>query len=79
MEQILIERHDDTCNLYNKKSNFKFGERPIDVITQIIPDIEKQKNDTMRTYAISNGNLRKIGINAQPMKTPLKPFAFRDK
>lgn len=79
MEQILIKRYDDTCNLYNKKLNFKLGERPIEVITQIIPNIEKQMNDTMYTYTVSNDDLRKIGINAQPMKTPLKSFAFRDK
>ncbi|MCG2360589.1 hypothetical protein K4Q22_00930 [Staphylococcus epidermidis] len=79
MEQILIERYDDTCNLYNKKSNFKLGERPIDVITQIIPDIEKQVNDTKGTYTVSNDDLRKIGINAEPMKMPLKPFAFHNK
>lgn len=79
MEQVLIERQDDTCIIYNKQLGCKSGERDINTLAQIIPDIEEQMDDTTHTYDVSNSDLRKVGLNAQPMKTPVKPFAMRNK
>lgn len=79
MVQILIERQDDTCIIYNKKLGYKIGERDIDIVSQIIPNIDEQMDDTKHTYNVSNDNLRKIGLNARPMKTPVQPFAMRNK
>lgn len=79
MEQILIEHQNDTCIIYNKQLGYKLGEREINTVRQIIPDIEEQMDDTTYTYDVSNDDLRTIGLNARPMKTPLKPFSVRNK
>lgn len=77
MEQVLIERQDDTCIIYNKQLGYKLGERDIDTVSQIIPNIDEQMDDTTHTYDVSNKGLRQIGLNARPMKTPVQPFAMR--
>lgn len=79
MEQVLIERQDDTCIVYNKQLGYKLGERDIDTVSQIIPNIEEQMDDTTHTYDMSNDDLRAIGLNARPMKTLVQPFATRNK
>lgn len=79
MGQVLIERQDDTCIIYNKQLGYKLGERDIDTISQIIPSIDEQMDDTTHTHDVSNNDLRAVGLNAQPMKTPVKPFAMRNK
>lgn len=79
MEQVLIERQDDTCIIYNKQLGYKSGERDIDTVSLIIPNIEEQMDDTTHTYDVSNDDLRAIGLNARPMKTPVQPFAMRNK
>lgn len=79
MEQVLIERQDDTCIIYNKQLGYKLGERDIDTISQIIPSIDEQMDDTTHTYDVSNDDLRAVGLNARPMKTPVQPFAMRNK
>lgn len=79
MGQVLIERQDDTCIIYNKQLGYKLGERDINTLAQIIPDVNEQMDDTTHAYDVSNSDLRKVGLNAQPMKTPVKPFAMRNK
>lgn len=79
MEQVLIERQDDTCIIYNKQLGYKLGERDIDTVSLIIPNIEEQMDDTTHTYDVSNDDLRAIGLNARSMKTPVQPFAMRNK
>ncbi|PNZ09533.1 hypothetical protein CD144_00430 [Staphylococcus equorum subsp. linens] len=79
MEQVLIERQGNTCIIYNKQLGYKLGERDIDTISQIIPSIDEQMDDTTHTYDMSNDDLRAIGLNARPMKTPVQPFAMRNK
>ena len=79
MGQILIERQDDTCKIYNKQMGYKLGERDITALAQIIPDVNEQMDDTTHTYDVSNNDLRKVGLNAQPIKTPVQPFAMRNK
>lgn len=79
MGQVLIERQDDTCIIYNKQLGYKLGERDITALAQIIPNIEEQMDDTTHTHDVSNNDLRAVGLNARPMKTPVKPFAMRNK
>lgn len=79
MEQILIERQENTCIIYNKQFGYKLGERDIGTVNQIIPSIDEQMDDTKHIYNVSNDDLRKIGLNARPMKTPVQPFAVRNK
>lgn len=79
MEQVLIQRQDDTCIIYNKQLGYKLGERDINTLAQIIPNIEEQMDDTTHTYDVSNSDLRAIGLNARSMKTPVQPFAMRNK
>lgn len=79
MEQILIERQDDTCMIYNKRLSTKMGERDIDTVSQIIPDVTEQMDETTHAYDVSNPDLRNVGLNAQPMKTPIQPFGVRKK
>lgn len=79
MEQVLIERQDDTCIIYNKQLGYKLGERDINTLAQIIPNIEEQVDDTIHTHDVSNNDLRAIGLNTRSMKTPVQPFAMRNK
>lgn len=79
MEQILIERQENTCIIYNKQFGYKLGEREINTVSQIIPSIDEQIDDTTHSYNVSNEDLRKIGLSAQPMKTPISPYAIHKK
>lgn len=79
MEQILIERQENTCIIYNKQFGYKLGEREINTVSQIIPNIDEQIDDTTHSYNVINEDLRKIGLNAQPMKTPISPYAIHKK
>lgn len=68
MEQVLIERQDDTCIIYNKQLSNKLGGRDIDTVSKIISDVKEQMDDTTHAYDVSNNDLRTIGLNAGPMK-----------
>ncbi|MGW7854246.1 hypothetical protein [Staphylococcus xylosus] len=76
MEAITIKRKDNNCELFSDLHSMKLGERDINTVERIIPNIHDLEDNKTGHYNIKNETLREIGLNNHGLS---KPIGLRNK
>lgn len=77
-ESISVLLSNGEVQFFNDRlNNMKMGTKDYNDVKKVIPELDELTEGDLTEIEVSNNKLRELGMNARPLKEPMKPYVKR--